>query len=165
LQAHHRISWLDGGPTDLANLILLCKRHHTVVHEHKINISVCDQPTCTIRWRFSRPDGELIIPSVHGIGARSPWYPLTDSQGRGLTGPALEAAERDRDRQVARHRAEQDELHDQQAALQRRYEHVDHTDHPHAHRVFPVGGGEGFSLASCVDTLFNITQPDTARAA
>ena len=27
-QAHHIISWLDGGPTDLDNLVLVCAYHH-----------------------------------------------------------------------------------------------------------------------------------------
>jgi hypothetical protein len=31
--AHHVVSWLDGGPTDVANAILLCRRHHRMVHE------------------------------------------------------------------------------------------------------------------------------------
>ena len=30
---HHLVSWLDGGPTDLANLALLCRAHHRDVHE------------------------------------------------------------------------------------------------------------------------------------
>ena len=30
--AHHIISWLDGGTTDLDNLVLLCRRHHTDTH-------------------------------------------------------------------------------------------------------------------------------------
>jgi hypothetical protein len=33
LDAHHVVFWRDGGRTDLANLVLLCARHHTVVHE------------------------------------------------------------------------------------------------------------------------------------
>jgi hypothetical protein len=32
-EGHHLISWLDGGPTDLANLALLCRAHHREVHE------------------------------------------------------------------------------------------------------------------------------------
>jgi hypothetical protein len=32
-EAHHLLSWLDGGPTDLANLALLCRAHHRAVHE------------------------------------------------------------------------------------------------------------------------------------
>ncbi len=31
--AHHILHWADGGPTKLFNLILLCRRHHRVVHE------------------------------------------------------------------------------------------------------------------------------------
>ena len=33
LHAHHVIEWADGGPTDLANMVLLCSRHHhAVIH-------------------------------------------------------------------------------------------------------------------------------------
>ncbi|HSP09883.1 MAG TPA: DUF222 domain-containing protein [Candidatus Dormibacteraeota bacterium] len=31
--AHHVVHWIRGGPTDLDNLILLCHRHHRMVHE------------------------------------------------------------------------------------------------------------------------------------
>src|SRR5438046_3759784 len=30
---HHVIHWIDGGGTDLDNLVLLCRRHHRMVHE------------------------------------------------------------------------------------------------------------------------------------
>jgi len=32
LDAHHIIAWAYGGPTDLDNMLLLCRRHHTFVH-------------------------------------------------------------------------------------------------------------------------------------
>jgi Domain of unknown function (DUF222)/HNH endonuclease len=32
-EAHHLRHWLAGGPTDLANLVLLCRTHHRAVHE------------------------------------------------------------------------------------------------------------------------------------
>ena len=32
-EAHHRVHWADGGPTDLANGVLLCCYHHQVVHQ------------------------------------------------------------------------------------------------------------------------------------
>jgi predicted restriction endonuclease len=31
--AHHIRHWADGGPTKLWNLILMCRRHHRLVHE------------------------------------------------------------------------------------------------------------------------------------
>ena len=31
--AHHLVHWTEGGHTDLSNLILLCHRHHWMVHE------------------------------------------------------------------------------------------------------------------------------------
>jgi hypothetical protein len=30
---HHVVHWAHGGPTDLDNLVLLCRRHHRMVHE------------------------------------------------------------------------------------------------------------------------------------
>ena len=30
--AHHVVHWADGGPTALPNLVLLCRRHHGMVH-------------------------------------------------------------------------------------------------------------------------------------
>jgi 5-methylcytosine-specific restriction endonuclease McrA len=31
--AHHVVHWANGGPTSLSNLVLLCRRHHRMVHE------------------------------------------------------------------------------------------------------------------------------------
>ncbi|GAA0472623.1 hypothetical protein Aca07nite_75220 [Actinoplanes capillaceus] len=31
--AHHIVSWADGGPTDIANLTLLCGHHHRLIHD------------------------------------------------------------------------------------------------------------------------------------
>ena len=33
LHAHHVVYWSDGGGTDLSNLVLVCSRHHTLVHQ------------------------------------------------------------------------------------------------------------------------------------
>jgi hypothetical protein len=32
--AHHLVHWADGGPTEAANLRLLCRRHHRMAHHH-----------------------------------------------------------------------------------------------------------------------------------
>ena len=31
--AHHLVHWADGGRTSLDNLVLLCRRHHRLLHE------------------------------------------------------------------------------------------------------------------------------------
>ncbi|GAA2732356.1 hypothetical protein GCM10009867_08060 [Pedococcus aerophilus] len=33
--AHHLVHWVDGGPSDIDNAALLCRAHHTVVHQQR----------------------------------------------------------------------------------------------------------------------------------
>ncbi|HEX5017695.1 MAG TPA: DUF222 domain-containing protein [Actinomycetes bacterium] len=40
--AHHVQSWLDGGPTDVTNAVLLCRFHHRNVHERGWRLQVLD---------------------------------------------------------------------------------------------------------------------------
>ena len=54
--AHHLLEWINGGPTDLSNLGLLCERHHTKVHH---GFRVERQPDG--RWRTYRPDDTEIV--------------------------------------------------------------------------------------------------------
>ena len=52
--AHHVRHWADGGPTDLANLVLLCRRHHRMIHAgFEVRIE-------SGRPLFRRPDGTPI---------------------------------------------------------------------------------------------------------
>jgi hypothetical protein len=37
--AHHIVHWVDGGPTDLDNLVLLCRAHHRSCHEEGWTVS------------------------------------------------------------------------------------------------------------------------------
>jgi hypothetical protein len=39
LEAHHVIHWIDGGPTDMDNLILLCGAHHDAHHRGQFTIT------------------------------------------------------------------------------------------------------------------------------
>jgi hypothetical protein len=41
-QGHHLVHWIHGGPTDLDNLVLLCLRHHRMVHEGNWQIAKTD---------------------------------------------------------------------------------------------------------------------------
>jgi hypothetical protein len=43
--AHHIVHWIHGGTTDLDNLILLCHRHHWLVHEGKWQLVRSDDGT------------------------------------------------------------------------------------------------------------------------
>jgi len=52
--AHHLVHWVEGGLTDLSNLILLCHRHHWMVHEGG--------------WKLARASDDrlLAIPPTYG---------------------------------------------------------------------------------------------------
>ena len=60
--AHHVVHWIHGGATDLDNLVLLCHRHHRMVHEGG--------------WQIVRGDlgGILVVPPTVTFGppARGP---------------------------------------------------------------------------------------------
>lgn len=94
LDAHHAIPWSLGGPTDLANLALLCRFHHTFVHEGGVRLESAgaDQPEA--RWRFVGPDGVPIeAPGDPGWWHRGPDDELIDLLQRmrraGESDPAL----------------------------------------------------------------------------
>jgi hypothetical protein len=54
--AHHLDHWADGGPTALDNLILVCRRHHRLLHEGGFSV----ERTETGDVMFRRPDGRLV---------------------------------------------------------------------------------------------------------
>src|SRR5918996_323879 len=49
--------WEQGGPTDIDNLCLLCRRHHRLMHEGRHWVRLVDGHP-----RFYRPDGTWIRP-------------------------------------------------------------------------------------------------------
>jgi hypothetical protein len=61
LDAHHVIGWAAGGSTDLDNLILLCRFHHTAVHEGGVTITQTPDG-----WQFILPDGSEPRPRQAG---------------------------------------------------------------------------------------------------
>ncbi len=55
--AHHIQHWADGGSTAVDNLALLCRHHHTVVHEGGFGMS-----GRASEMAFTRPDGSRLPP-------------------------------------------------------------------------------------------------------
>jgi hypothetical protein len=56
LDCHHVEHWSNGGETSVDNLVLLCTRHHTLVHEGGFNI----RKDYSDNWAFYRPDGVAV---------------------------------------------------------------------------------------------------------
>jgi len=56
VDAHHIEHWANGGATSIDNLVLLCRRHHRLVHEGGFSVD----KTGDGRVRFRRPDGCII---------------------------------------------------------------------------------------------------------
>ncbi len=65
---HHLLEWEAGGGTDMANLVLLCRRHHVAVHEGRKRLARDDDGTLRVearstrrarrqRWARGDPDG------------------------------------------------------------------------------------------------------------
>ena len=54
-QIHHALPWQEGGRTDLANAVLLCWHHHSLVHREMVTISHHDGG-----FLFSGKDGAVI---------------------------------------------------------------------------------------------------------
>ncbi|HEX8008069.1 MAG TPA: HNH endonuclease signature motif containing protein [Trebonia sp.] len=64
--AHHIRYWSNGGETSYRNLISLCRRHHTLVHDKNILIAATKN-----KFAFYTPQGSLIpasppLPEVSG---------------------------------------------------------------------------------------------------
>ena len=53
--AHHIRHWADGGSTSLANLVLLCRRHHRLVHHRRFSVDMTNE-----RPQFFRADGTVL---------------------------------------------------------------------------------------------------------
>ena len=51
--AHHLVHWIEGGPTSLANMLLLCGHHHRLIHSGPWHIEV----TAPGAFQFHPPPG------------------------------------------------------------------------------------------------------------
>jgi hypothetical protein len=85
LHAHHLRHWEDGGPTELANLVLLCPYHHRLHHRGVITITgpagaliVADQAGRLLSpGSLARPPTQLppaVAPCRGPTGERADWW-------------------------------------------------------------------------------------------
>jgi hypothetical protein len=54
--AHHVVHWADGGPTSVDNLVLMCRRHHRLIHRPRSFTVTMHRGHPT----FHRPDGTVL---------------------------------------------------------------------------------------------------------
>ncbi len=83
LHAHHVVFWRDGGRTDLANLVLVCSRHHTLIHVRGFALRL-------------HPDRRLTVSSADGTPVlhhpAQPWgdpAALASGPGRSVSAATL----------------------------------------------------------------------------
>ncbi|MDQ2722161.1 MAG: HNH endonuclease [Actinomycetota bacterium] len=71
LHAHHVRFWSQNGTTDLANLLPLCSRHHTLVHAQGFQLRLHPDRSLTVRTT----DGTAVLhhPSL-------PWHPAEEPE-------------------------------------------------------------------------------------
>jgi hypothetical protein len=74
LEAHHVKRWIDGGRTELTNLVLLCERHHHALHDGAFEITSLGRQ----RFRFQRNDGRVLLERVDPAAVEVPHDPWTD---------------------------------------------------------------------------------------
>lgn len=94
LEAHHIVHWALGGPTSLINLVLLCPRHHTFVHEHGYRVEldafgrpIFVSPKKTLRpWTYVPPAPP--VDEKHASGALEAL--AEESRSRGISIDALQ---------------------------------------------------------------------------
>jgi len=56
VDAHHVVHWADGGETGMDNLVLLCRRHHRLLHEGGFGV----RRKAAGGYEFSYPGGRVL---------------------------------------------------------------------------------------------------------
>ncbi|MGW5190311.1 DUF222 domain-containing protein [Kribbella sp. NPDC004138] len=88
--AHHLISWIDGGDTKVSNLALLCRRHHVDLHRGRWHITILDGIVHVARPSWAEPSltpaaARRTAPPPH---AQPPRTAPPDAQPRRTAPPA-----------------------------------------------------------------------------
>ncbi len=71
VDAHHVQHWAQGGETKLDNLILLCRRHHTLIHDKRASVCTHKPAQGAVQFHFYSADGERLLPTGDGCVANA----------------------------------------------------------------------------------------------
>jgi hypothetical protein len=80
VDAHHIVHWADGGETAMENLVLLCRRHHRLVHEGGFGVH---RGAGNEIW-FSYPTGDTLPATADGRFRGNAQRVISLSEAKGL---------------------------------------------------------------------------------
>lgn len=156
LDAHHIIPWAAGGPTDLDNLILICRRHHTLIHEGGLRIVRSTIPIPGHRFRFHRADGSPIQPAPASTDPNWEWHhDLMSEIGVGFRRQLFSPVPA----HGGRHDGQAPDRQSAAAATGTRLLRLPKDLTRPVGDIRTRGGGEGFSLHECVRVLHELRLP------
>lgn len=137
LEAHHIRPWSEGGPTDLDNMLLLCRSHHIAIHEHGVSIA---------RRAGEVPDGGAHDDDAHDGNAHRGAARTDRHPGVGFVFTAAGA-------ELMPTWRETDDVGVFDTAWLSWDDYDRVANHPE--RICTLGGGEGFDLHECVRWVFD----------
>ncbi len=84
--AHHIVHWADGGETKLSNLVLLCRRHHRLLHEGRFGLRMSEDGVVRFLHRRGRPLEQSPAPPPIGLHAARELVERLENAGILITG-------------------------------------------------------------------------------
>ena len=84
--AHHIVHWADGGETKLSNLVLLCRRHHRLLHEGGFGVRMSEDGAVEFFHRRGRPLEQSPVPPPVGLNAARELVEQLEDAGILITG-------------------------------------------------------------------------------
>ena len=84
--AHHIVHWADGGETKLSNLVLLCRRHHRLLHEGGFGVRLARDGAVQFTDTRGRPLERCPAPPPVGLDAARELVEQLEDSGVLITG-------------------------------------------------------------------------------
>ncbi|MEU0089561.1 DUF222 domain-containing protein [Kribbella sp. NPDC006257] len=85
--AHHLIHWIDGGPTSLSNLVLLCRVHHIAVHQGHWTVTITDNLVDVTRPHWTEPSRRTLFSPPANRPPSPPPGPTSTAAAEACTDP------------------------------------------------------------------------------